>query len=75
MSRKCRLRSYKSIGDDGKWAADRIEQLENQRDELKSTLDAIAEIAAKYSGDYPLQVLTIASEAIATIRTTLGETE
>jgi predicted nuclease with TOPRIM domain len=35
MSHKCRLRSYSTIGVDGKWAADRIEQLEAERDDWR----------------------------------------
>ena len=47
MSRLCRLKSYKSIGEDGQWAYDeittlrqRVAELEKERDTFKETITA-----------------------------------
>lgn len=39
MSRLCRLKSYKDIGDDGLWAYAEITRLTKQRDEILSAIE------------------------------------
>ncbi len=51
MSRLCRLKSYKDIGDDGRWAFDAIVKLRKERDELVEAFTAVWIGANHYEWD------------------------
>jgi F0F1-type ATP synthase membrane subunit b/b' len=74
MSRLCRLKSYKNIGEDGVWAYNEITKLraelaeaKKQRDELMAALETIARSLPQIACERA-QMMDYANKVIASVK-------